>query len=50
MVCNTRLCRVLGACPASGVLKNITLRKLDPFKSSGKKVGGKYYVGSVRER
>jgi hypothetical protein len=30
---------VFGLCPSSGILKNATFRKLDPFPSSGERVG-----------
>jgi hypothetical protein len=37
---------VFGICPSSGMLKNTTFRKLDPFPSSGEGVGDT--VGCVR--
>jgi hypothetical protein len=37
-----------GLRPSFGILKNIMFRKLDLFLSSGEKVGGTYWNGSVR--
>jgi hypothetical protein len=39
---------VLGLCPSSVILKNITFRKLDLFPSSGEGMRDTYYVGPVR--
>jgi hypothetical protein len=38
-----------GLCQSSGILKNTTVRKLDPFPSSGEGVGYTYFVGSARK-
>jgi hypothetical protein len=49
MVYNTRDCWVFGFCPSSGMLKNITFRKLDLFLSSGEGVEDTYSVLTVRK-
>jgi hypothetical protein len=39
---------VFGLCPLSGILKNITFRKLYLFSSSGVEVEGSYFIDFVR--
>jgi hypothetical protein len=48
MVCNTQEYWVFVRYPLSDILKNTTIRKLDPFPSSGKEVEDTCSVGSVR--